>query len=353
MHILAIETSCDETAAAVVKEDRNVLSNVVVSQIQDHAPFGGVVPEIASRRHIELIRPTVDRSLEEAAISLEDLDGIAVTQGPGLVGALLVGISFAKGLSYGLGIPLCGINHLEGHLNAAWIENDPRYPHIGMVISGGHTSIYNVEGPGRIVEIGHTLDDAAGEAFDKVSKLLGLGYPGGIEIERISREIDADSSEIVLPRPMISDNSYNFSFSGLKTAVLKLVMELDIFPDKGLRFSGLPKAMAPKRGKEHYIPQIAHAFQEAVFDVLEAKALKALKDFEAKSLVVTGGVASNSRLRNRLALMSKAHGVDLVIPDKRFCTDNAAMIGIASIRCFTEGRLSDFSMNALSRWQIP
>ncbi len=353
MYILAIETSCDETAAAVVGDNRRVLSNVVVSQISDHAPFGGVVPEIASRRHIELIRPTIDLAIEDASISLGELDGIAVTQGPGLVGALLVGISFAKGLSYGLGIPVCGINHLEGHLNAAWIENEPRYPYIGMVISGGHTSMYRVIGPDRVEEIGHTLDDAAGEAFDKVSKLLGLGYPGGIEIERISGKVADDSNEITLPRPMISDGTYNFSFSGLKTAVLRLVMELDIFPEKGLGFSGLPRRMSPKKGKGHYIPMIARAFQEAVFDVLETKALKALKDFDMERLVVTGGVASNFRLRNRLAAISKSHGIDLVIPDKKFCTDNAAMIGIASIRYFIEGHVSDLSMNALSRWKIP
>jgi len=350
MYILAIETSCDETAAAVVDEEREVLSNVVVSQITDHAPFGGVVPEIASRRHVELINITVKQALEEARVSLNDLAGVAVTQGPGLMGALLVGISFAKGLAYGLDIPIVGVNHLEGHLAAAWIEHEPRYPHIGLVVSGGHTSVYRIDKSGSIIQLGYTLDDAAGEAFDKVAKLLGLGYPGGIAIERISHGVDA--SGIKLPRPMISDGTYNFSFSGLKTAVLSLVMRLEIFPEKDLRFSGMPRNMQPIKGREKYIPLIASAFQEAVVDVIEAKAIKALEDYGMGLLVVTGGVASNIRLRERLSEAMSRLGIDLIIPDKKLCTDNAAMIGVAGIKYLMEGKRSGFDIDAFSRRQI-
>lgn len=348
MNILAIETSCDETAAAVVTDAGEILSNVVASQIADHAAFGGVVPEIASRRHIELISPVVTQALTEAGLEHSRLGGIAVTQGPGLVGALLVGISFGKALAYGLNIPLCGINHLEGHLGAAKIDHEITYPHIGMVVSGGHTSLYLAHSPCEIIQIGQTLDDAAGEAFDKVAKLLGLGYPGGVIIEKISKGIDHHG--IDLPRPMINDDSYDFSFSGLKTAVLNRVVRQEIFPELDLRFSGLPEAKTPAPGKEDQVCAIAAAFQEAVVDVLVTKAIKAVKDNKINLLVVAGGVASNTALRSRFQARAKEEGISLIIPERKYCTDNAVMIGLAAIRYFKEGLYSALDMNALSRW---
>ncbi|HQI02380.1 MAG TPA: tRNA (adenosine(37)-N6)-threonylcarbamoyltransferase complex transferase subunit TsaD [Deltaproteobacteria bacterium] len=349
MHILAIETSCDETAAAVVTDEGRVLSNVVASQIKDHAAFGGVVPEIASRKHTELIEPVVEEALIEAGTSGRELGAVTVTQGPGLVGALLVGISYAKALAYGLGIPLFGINHLEGHLCAAKIEHEVTYPHIGMVVSGGHTSLYRICSPSDIVRIGQTLDDAAGEAYDKVAKLLYLGYPGGVVIERISRGVDHE--EIDFPRPLINDDTYDFSFSGLKTAVLNRVLREEIFEHVDLSFSGLPEEKKPLPGKEDMVPKIAAAFQAAVIDVLVAKAFKAVADHDMKLLVVTGGVASNGALREALGRKARETGIRLVIPDRKYCTDNAAMIGIAGIRSIKEGRCASLDMNAVSRWE--
>jgi N6-L-threonylcarbamoyladenine synthase len=348
VYILAIETSCDETASAVVTDEGEILSNIVASQVADHAVFGGVVPEIASRRHIELIRAVVNQALHQASVTQNDLGGIAVTQGPGLIGALLVGISFAKALAYGLDIPFCGINHLDGHLGAARIGYELTYPHIGMVVSGGHTSLYRVENEWIITQIGQSIDDAAGEAFDKVAKLLYLGYPGGVVIEKISRGVDYSSIE--LPRPLMNDGTYDFSFSGLKTAVLNLVIRSEIFPELDLKFSGLPEAKKPTPGKEHLIPIIAAAFQAAVVDVLVTKAIKAVKDFDMDLLVVAGGVASNTTLRGALQEKTYAEGIRLVIPDRIYCTDNAAMIGIASIKHFRELRNSPLDMNAVSRW---
>lgn len=348
MYVLAIETSCDETAAAVVNDDGSVLSNVVASQIKDHAAFGGVVPEIASRKHTELIEPVVKEALDGAGISGRQLGAVAVTQGPGLVGALLVGVSYAKALAYGLNIPLFGVNHLEGHLCAAKIEHEVTYPHIGMVVSGGHTSLYRIGSPSDIIRIGQTLDDAAGEAYDKVAKLLYLGYPGGMVIERISRGVD--HSEIDFPRPLMNDETYDFSFSGLKTAVLNRVLKEEIFEHMDLAFSGLPEEKKPLPGKEHTIPKIAAAFQAAVIDVLVTKAFKAVLDHGMNLLVVTGGVASNGALRDSLGQKAKEKGIRLIVPDRKYCTDNAAMIGIAGLRSIKEGRRATLDMNAVSRW---
>ncbi|HOS98435.1 MAG TPA: tRNA (adenosine(37)-N6)-threonylcarbamoyltransferase complex transferase subunit TsaD [Deltaproteobacteria bacterium] len=346
--ILAIETSCDETAASVVSAAGEVLSNVVASQVKDHAAFGGVVPEIASRRHIELIRPVVNKAVKDAGIALKDVGGIAVTQGPGLIGALLVGISYAKSLAWGLGIPLCGINHLEGHLGAARIGEKLTYPHMGMVVSGGHTSLYLARSETDIAQIGQTIDDAAGEAFDKVAKLLNLGYPGGVIIERIAKGVD--SSGMDLPRPMMNDDTYDFSFSGLKTAVLNLVIRSEIFDSLDLRFSGLPEQKKPRPGKEHLVAKIAAAFQAAVVEVLVAKALKAVHDHGLDLLVVSGGVASNTALRDALGERCSQEGIRLVIPERKYCTDNAAMIGMASLRHFRDGQYASLDMNAVSRW---
>ncbi len=332
----------------MVTDSGEVLSSIVASQIKDHAAFGGVVPEIASRRHTELIEPVVRESLEKAGIGVNDLGAVAVTQGPGLVGALLVGISYAKALAYGLGIPLCGVNHLEGHLSAARIAHEVAYPHMGMVVSGGHTSLYRVDSPSEIKPVGQTLDDAAGEAYDKVAKLLFLGYPGGVVIEKLSRGVD--HGEIELPRPLMHDDSYDFSFSGLKTAVLNKVLNEGIFEDMHLGFSGLPQEKKPLPGKEGLVPKIAAAFQAAVVDVLVAKAFKAAIDHEMGLLVVCGGVASNGFLREALQKRAEETGIRVIIPDRMYCTDNAAMIGIASIRHIKEGSFSPLNMNAVSRW---
>jgi N6-L-threonylcarbamoyladenine synthase len=348
MNILAIETSCDETSSAVVTGRGEILSNVVASQIADHAVFGGVVPEIASRRHIELIRGVVGEALHQASLDKKEIGGIAVTQGPGLVGALLVGISFAKSLAYGLGIPVCGINHLDGHLSAGKISGEISYPHMGMVVSGGHTSLYRVDSEWEVKEIGHTIDDAAGEAFDKVAKLLYLGYPGGIVIEKIARGVDYQG--IDLPRPLLNDDTYDFSFSGLKTAVLNLVIRSGIFPDMDLRFSGLPEAKKPYPGKEALIPRIAAAFQAAVVEVLVSKAMRAVQDSGMNLLVVSGGVASNTALREALQGKGEDLGIRVVIPERKYCTDNAAMIGYAGRKHFREKRYSPLDMNAVSRW---
>jgi len=346
--LLAIETSCDETAAAVVDGGGRILSDVVASQVADHAAFGGVVPEIASRRHVELIQPVVDEAMRTSGLELHDLSGIVVTQGPGLVGALLVGISYAKALAYGLKIPLCGINHLEGHLSAAAIEHELSYPHIGLVVSGGHTSLYRVNAPGKMGLIGQTMDDAAGEAFDKVAKLLNLGYPGGVVIERLAQGISGHGFE--LPRPMLKEDNYDFSFSGLKTAILNLVVKLKIFPDLDLSFSGLPRKREPAPGMEAYIPRIAAAFQEAACDVLATKALKAVQDHQLDLLVISGGVACNTALRETIQDRADRMGVRFVAPSKKYCTDNAAMIGIAGLRHFREGRYAGLDLNAVSRW---
>jgi N6-L-threonylcarbamoyladenine synthase len=348
LKILAIETSCDETSAAVLDDTGAVLSNVVASQIKDHAAFGGVVPEIASRRHTELIDPVVRAALVRAGITTSDLGAVAVTQGPGLVGALLVGISFAKSLAWGLGIPLVGVNHLEGHLAAAMIENEVTYPHIGMVVSGGHTSLYRITSPSEVEQIGQTLDDAAGEAYDKVAKLLFLGYPGGVVIERLSRGVDF--SGIDFPRPLMNDGTYDFSFSGLKTAVLNRVRREGVFDDMALGFSGMPREKKPLPGKEDLVPRIAASFQAAVVDVLVAKAFRAVLDSSMDLLVVTGGVASNGFLREKLQEKSLETGVRLVIPERKYCTDNAAMIGRASLRAIREGRFASLDLNAVSRW---
>lgn len=347
-NILAIETSCDETAAAVVTGDGKILSNVVASQVADHAVFGGVVPEIASRLHCELIQPVVAEALHAAGMTLQDLGGVAVTQGPGLVGALLVGISYAKALAYGLGLPLCGVNHLEGHLGAVAIEHELTYPHIGMVISGGHTSLYRIAAPGHMTLIGQTLDDAAGEAFDKVAKLLNLGYPGGVVIERIAADVQNHGFE--LPRPMLKEDNYDFSFSGLKTAILNLVVKLKIFPDLDLSFSGMPGKREPTPGMETYIPRIAAAFQEAAVDVLATKALKAVQDQGLSLLIISGGVACNTALREELQRRCDRAGIRFCVPAKKFCTDNAAMIGIASLRHFQERVSAGLDLNAVSRW---
>jgi N6-L-threonylcarbamoyladenine synthase len=309
--ILAIETSCDETAAAVLRNGRFVLSDVVASQVDFHARFGGVVPEIASRKHIEAICGVVDEALEQAGVSLADLSALAVTYGPGLVGALVVGLSYAKGLAMATGLPLIGVNHLEGHIVAAALE-DPTVgpPLVALVVSGGHTSLAYVPRWGEYHLLGRTLDDAAGEAFDKVAKVLGLGYPGGPAISRLAR--DGDPCAIDFPRALIDSGDFAFSLSGLKTAVLTYV--------RGEQAAG----------REPNAADVAASFQSAVIDVQVAKSMHAARDMNVRTVVASGGVAANEELRRRLGAAADSEGLRFAVPSVRLCTDNAVMIAAAA-----------------------
>ncbi len=332
MILLAIETSCDDTAAAVVQNGRTILSNVVSSQVLIHQKYGGVVPELASRKHIENIVPIVSEALDSAKINLKEIDGIAVTNGPGLVGSLLVGLSFAKSLSFATGIPFIGINHIEGHLSAIFLEADPpRFPFIGLVVSGGHTSLYRVEGFGKLKRLGQTRDDAAGEAFDKVAKLLGLGYPGGPIIDELSKK--GDSRAIRFPRPSLFKKSFDFSFSGLKTAVVLYVKANPEPP------GGYP---------EDHLRDLVSSFQEAVVEVLVRKTLQATHQEGLKRIVLCGGVAANHRLRERMKEEASHEKMKVFIPSRSFCTDNAAMIGVAGYEYLKRGIRSALSLNAFS-----
>lgn len=329
--ILAIESSCDETAAAVLKGGREVLSDVVASQNEIHAKYGGVVPELACRAHTESINPVVTEALTRAGASLTDLDAIAVTQGPGLVGALLVGLSFAKSLSWSSGLPLVAVNHLEGHLGAAHIEEEIEGPYVGLVVSGGHTAIYRHDGKGYSL-MGQTMDDAAGEAFDKVAKILGLGYPGGVVIDRLAKE--GNPERYRFPRPMLKKNRFDFSFSGLKTA-LRTHVEKHV---KGMTQTELADTCA--------------SFQAAVVDTLVIKTLSAVEDARADTLTVCGGVACNSGLRARFAEEAAQRGLRLVIPRPRYCTDNAVMIASVGRRRFLRGEFAGLDINAVPTWPL-
>jgi N6-L-threonylcarbamoyladenine synthase len=305
--ILGIDTSCDDTSIAVVGEGMAILSNVVASQVEVHHRYGGVVPELACRKHIEAIGPVYQAALDEAGITLADLDAIAVTRGPGLIGALLVGLSFAKSLAYASGKPLLPVNHLEGHICSAFLEApDLACPFVCLVVSGGHTELYRCETAGAYRLLGQTRDDAAGEAFDKVAKLLGLGYPGGPVIDRLARE--GDPKAVRFPRTYLEKGSLDFSFSGIKTAVLHYVR---------------------KHGASQ-VADIAASFQQAIVDVLVDKTLAAAQQCEAQRVVVTGGVAANSQLRRAMQAACAEAGLQLVIPQPRLCTDNGAMIAAAA-----------------------
>jgi N6-L-threonylcarbamoyladenine synthase len=332
MLVLAIESSCDETAASVVRDGREILSSVVASQVEVHAEYGGVVPEIASRRHMEAIVPVIDESLERAGVTFPMIEGIAVTQGPGLAGALLVGLSTAKAIAFAEGIPIIGVNHIEGHLLAIFLEHEVAFPYIALVVSGGHTHLYKVTGPGRYRTLGQTLDDAAGEAFDKVAKLLGLPYPGGAVIDRLSE--DGNPCAITLPRPLIHDNSFNFSFSGLKTAVLNY---LNRNPD------------ARVYGR---INDLCASFQRAVCEVLTVKAASAVSKTGIKRLVVAGGVACNRGLRTEMGKMATEMGVELHIPSPSLCADNAAMIAVPGDFYLSRGITSGDDLDALTVWPL-
>jgi N6-L-threonylcarbamoyladenine synthase len=326
MIVLGIETSCDETAAAVLDGGRKVLSSVVASQDDIHGPYGGVVPELASRRHLEAIVPVVRRALAEAGMGLSDLDGIAVTQGPGLVGSLLVGCSAAKALSWAHGTPLVGVNHLEGHIYSAFLEERaPEHPFLALVVSGGHTALYVVETPRRYVRVGQTRDDAAGEAFDKVAKLLGLGYPGGPAIERAAQ--GGNAAAIRLPTASMSDGAPDFSFSGIKTAVSLHVR----------------KAGALSTAQ---VADVAASFQATVVKTLVRKSLRAGQRLGIRRLVLTGGVAANTALRQALGAECGERGWELFIPSRALCTDNAAMIAAAGHDRLEAGERAPLTMNA-------
>lgn len=332
MLLLALESSCDETAAAVVRDGRQVLSNLIASQVDLHAVYGGVVPELASRRHLEVINPLVEEALNEAAVRQGDLEGIVVTRGPGLVGALLVGVSFAKAYAYALDIPLLGVHHIEGHIQAIQLEEKVDYPFLAVAVSGGHTHLYRVDGIGQYQLLGRTVDDAAGEAFDKVAKMLGLGYPGGPIIDKLAAESDAGG--IVFPRPMLKKDNFNFSFSGMKTAVLNYLQHLESTPDT------------------QTIAQISSAFQTAVIDVISQKTLRAAESENLERIVVAGGVACNSGLRKKFAQLSTTNSVDIFFPPPILCADNAAMLAVAGDYYLSQGHASDLDLNAVSNWPL-
>lgn len=328
--ILGIETSCDETAAAVVADGCRIMGNVISSQVELHARYGGVVPEIASRHHLALINSIIDDALSEAGITFKDLHAIAVTHGPGLVGALLIGVSTAKALAYALRLPLIAVNHLEAHLYANYLNGAPLdYPAVVLIVSGGHTELLLLKGPGQITSLGHTRDDAAGEAFDKVARVLELGYPGGPLIDKLAR--DGNPQAINFPRSWLSEESrFDFSFSGLKTAVVNHLYH------------------ARRREEEINIPDLVASFQEALVEVLVEKTLSAALAHQASSVLVAGGVAANSHLRSRLKdrLTEAVPGTTLHIPPLNLCTDNAAMIAAAAYPLYREGRFAPLDLNA-------
>ncbi|MFO7601655.1 MAG: tRNA (adenosine(37)-N6)-threonylcarbamoyltransferase complex transferase subunit TsaD [Candidatus Desulfacyla sp.] len=337
MIILGIDTSCDDTSAGVVIDGRSVLSSVVHSQVEVHHPHGGVVPELASRAHTRNIMPVVKTSLSKAGIRLEDLDGIAVTVGPGLVGALLVGLYYAKGLSYVSNIPLTAVNHLEGHILSIFLEEDPPpFPFIALTVSGGHTSIYHVEGFGRYHLMGQTLDDAAGEAFDKVAKISGLGYPGGVAIEKTARNGDCD--KILFPRAYMEKGSLDFSFSGLKTAVALYMKRW--------------REDRKEDDQETTLADIAASFQESVVDVLVHKAMTARSRTGVRSIVLAGGVACNLRLRERFLSAAADEGVRVYFPRPEYCTDNGAMIAAAGYHRLLRRESADMSLDVRSKFPI-
>lgn len=332
MLLLALESSCDETAAAVVRDGREILSNLIASQVDLHAAYGGVVPELASRRHLEVINPLVEEALSRAGIKADELEGIVVTRGPGLVGALLVGVSFAKSLAYALKIPLLGVHHIEGHILAAQLEHEVDFPFLAAAVSGGHTHLYRVDGIGQYQLLGRTVDDAAGEAFDKVAKMLGLGYPGGPVIDKLAKV--HDDGGIVFPRPLLKKDNLNFSFSGVKTAVLNHLHRLGQEPDD------------EQKG------QISSAFQTAVVDVLTQKIMRAADQFDLDRIVIAGGVACNSGLRRRFAELTEGSRRTVYFPTPILCADNAAMLAVAGDYYLSRGVTSGLDLNAVSSWPL-
>lgn len=331
--ILAIESSCDETAAAVVVNGRDLRSNVIASQIDLHTLYGGVVPEIASRKHIEKINQVILQALSEAGMTLQEMDAIAVTYGPGLVGALLVGVAQAKAMSYASHIPLVGVHHIEGHISANYIENkELEPPFLCLVVSGGHTHLVRVADYGKYEILGRTRDDAAGEAFDKVARAIGLGYPGGPKIEKVSRE--GNPHAISFPRAKVGDGVYDFSFSGLKSAVLNYL--------NGCQMKGEAYSQA----------DVAASFQQAVTDVLVGHARQALEEYQCKQFAIAGGVASNGVIREAMAKMCQEMQVAFYHPSPILCTDNAAMIGAAAYYDFIAGKRAGLDLNAVPNLKL-
>lgn len=329
--ILAIESSCDETAAAVVKGGRVILSNIINSQVDIHAKFGGVVPEIAARSHIEHITQIVDLALKSADVSFDDLSAIAVTNGPGLVGPLLVGVSFAKALSFSLDLPLIAVNHMHGHIAANYLDIDDKKgiepPFLCLVVSGGHTNIIMVEDYLQYNKLAETRDDAAGEAFDKVARSLGLGYPGGPKIDKLSKI--GNPNAIVFPRARVAGSKYDFSFSGIKSAVLNYINSCSM------------------KQETYLVEDVAASFQQAVIDALCSRCMDIMEEYHMNKLAIAGGVAANSGLRERLNSLCESKGIHFHYPSMQLCTDNAAMIGAAAYYKFLEKDFADMSLNAV------
>lgn len=333
MKILAIESSCDETAAAVVEDGRKVISSVVASQVEEHKLYGGVVPEIASRRHAEAIVPVVKNSLEQAELTLKEIDAIAVTYAPGLIGALLVGVNFAKGLSLSTGLPLVPTHHLRSHIASNYISNpDLKPPFLCLVVSGGHSHIVMVEDYTKMRIIGKTRDDAAGEAFDKAARTMGMPYPGGIALDKVAE--DGDPFAFKLPRPTVSGSQYDFSFSGLKTAVINLIHN------------------SAQKGLELNKADVCASFRYAVVDCLKTNFLKAAEDLKVDKLVIAGGVSANRLLRSSLQEECDKHGLAFYMPEKSLCGDNAAMVGSQGYYEFLSGNIASTDLNAFATMSI-
>lgn len=324
--ILGIESSCDETAAAIVKNGRNILSNIINSQIKIHQQFGGVVPEVASRKHIENIAPVVDMAFREAQISYQDIDAVAVTNRPGLIGALLVGVSFAKAFAYALGKPLVAVDHLQGHIYANFLEHDDiEFPAICLVVSGGHTSLLYMKNSQEFTTIGETRDDAAGEAFDKVARFLGLGYPGGPAIQKAAEQ--GEAGQVKLPRVFLDKKNFEFSFSGLKTAAMNEWKKRE------------------KRGEGNLFDMAAE-FEMALVEVLVEKSIRAAAQYQVKTVLMAGGVAANQKLRNLMENRTKEEGIKLCYPSLGLCTDNAAMIAGNAYYYYVDGLFAPLNLNA-------
>lgn len=335
-YILAVETSCDETSVAVIKDGREVLVNLVASQIETHKAFGGVVPEVASRKHVEVITLVMEQAIKESGIQPGDLSAIAVTQGPGLVGALLVGIVAAKTLAMALDKPLIGVHHIAGHIYANRLVEELEYPAMALVVSGGHTELTHIPSEGKFEVIGRTRDDAVGEAYDKVARALGCPYPGGPHVDRMAYEAEAVTP---LPRVWLEPDSYDFSFSGLKSAVLNIVNQ------------------ASMKGETLDRSSVARGFQESVVEVLVEKAVRAVREYGSKQLLLSGGVAANRGLRTALEERCAKENIKLLIPPMEYCTDNAAMIGAAAYLKWERGMYSDLKMQAepglsLEKWSV-
>jgi N6-L-threonylcarbamoyladenine synthase len=332
MLVLCIESSCDETAAAVVRDGREILSNIVASQVDVHARYGGVVPELAARKHVEALPVVIDEALSVAGVTLGEIDGFGVTRGPGLLGALLTGISTAKALAWSLHKPLAAVHHMEGHILAPLLEGELDFPFLALAVSGGHTHLYRVDGIGRYRILGQTLDDAAGEAFDKVAKLLGLGYPGGAAIDRLAAQ--GDPQAVAFPRPMLHKGGFDFSFSGIKTAVLQEV-------------GSQPSSLTPAR-----LADIAASFQAAVVEVLTVKTLRAAAAEGLQRIVVAGGVACNGGLRRRFAALAGEHQCAVCFPSPVLCGDNAAMLGVPVDYYLRQGRTAGTELEPLANWAL-